>query len=160
MAWEVTGVKIFRSDSALKGEASVRTSWGLITGFKVMKKDDKIWVNAPQVPYKDKDGNTKYKYIVKFNDEGKGAEILKQISEDVIKAYKEEVRKQKDENSDDDDRPKKRRDDDNDDDYKPKKKSYDDDDDRPKKKRDDDDSDDRPKKKKSYDDGIDISDDF
>lgn len=154
MGWEIAKIVLMnRGDSALKADVSIRTSWGYINGFKILKKNDRIWVNPPQIPFKTQDGETKYKTIVKFNEDGKGGEIWEKLSSDILKKYKEEIGSSRGRESDyDDDRPKKKR--------------YDDDDEPPKAKRDHggigDDEDYVPKKKKKYSDDneIDIDSDY
>lgn len=48
-----------------------------ITGCTLHQKDGRKWVNLPQKEYKDKDGTTKYSYVIKFRNAEHGKAFAK-----------------------------------------------------------------------------------
>jgi hypothetical protein len=78
MGVKVTNFRKFEKNS-LRGFLSIHlTGVGLeIRDATYHKKGRKRWIGLPAKPYKDKEGETKYAYIVKFVDKDRWQEFQK-----------------------------------------------------------------------------------
>ena len=97
LIYSVNGVKLIGRSKIVKADVGVKVEvsancYMVLAGFKVMGKGDKLWVKAPQIEYKNKEGIKIFRDIVQFEgDADEASEIWKRLSGMIIDAYEEKV---------------------------------------------------------------------